>query len=161
MPLLNSEKYDTALEYRMHFQDRVPAVHCPYRPSEAFEWITRTRHHGCPSKSVIQQVVRYGCDFVGVAHKLSPNRNGTNEWRFSFSIAEIKIIKSWTGSKEMSIDLFGLSTKLFSRESRSLTSKNPSCARTTSRRSCCGRASSYRQSSGTNHRSLRQCVICL
>ena len=61
----------------------------------------RTRHHGCPSKSVIKQVVRYGCDFVGVAHKLSTNRNGTNEWRFSFSKAESTLIQSWTGSQRV------------------------------------------------------------
>ena len=99
MPPIDSVIYDTALEYHMHFQDQVPSVHCPHCPAEASEWITRTRHHGCPSKSVIKQVVRYGCDFVGVAHTMSLNRSGTNEWRFSFSKAEFLSIQGWTSSQ--------------------------------------------------------------
>ena len=101
MPSLNSLQYDTTMKTVLHFQDKVVAVHCPYWPAEASEWITRTRHHGCPSKSVIKQVVRYGCDFVGVAHKLSRNINGTNEWRLSFSKAELTIIRNWTLSQRI------------------------------------------------------------
>ena len=78
--------------------DRVSAVHCPYWHVEASEWIARPRRHGCPSKSVIKQVVIYGCDFVGVAHKHSTN---VNEWRFSFSWAELLIIRSWTSSQRI------------------------------------------------------------
>ena len=63
-------------------QDQVHSVHSPYWPVEASEWITRTRRHACPSKSAIEQVVRYGCNFVGVAHKLSCYRENGNEWRF-------------------------------------------------------------------------------
>ena len=51
--------------------DFVYAIHCPYWPVEANEWITRRRYQCFPSKSVIKQVVRYGCDFVQVLHKLS------------------------------------------------------------------------------------------
>ena len=60
------------------------------------EWITRQRLSGLPSKSIIKQVVRYGCDFVQVSHKLSTD---INEWRFSFSKAELIIIHSWTTSQ--------------------------------------------------------------
>ena len=81
--------------------DNVFAVHSPYWPVEASEWITRTRRHACPSKFVIKQVVRYGCDFVGVGHKLSCNRENENEWRFSFSVAELIIIRSWTNSQRV------------------------------------------------------------
>jgi len=45
-------------------QDAVYAVHSPYWSVEATEYIARRRSHGFPSKSVIKQVVRYGCDFV-------------------------------------------------------------------------------------------------
>jgi len=38
--------------------DIVSAVHSPYWPVEATEWITRIRPNGFPSKSVIKQVVR-------------------------------------------------------------------------------------------------------
>jgi len=73
--------------------DVVYAVHSPYWPVEAIEWITRRRPHGFPSKSVIKKIVRYGCDFVQVSHNRLCNNN---EWRFSFSKAELLIIKSWT-----------------------------------------------------------------
>jgi len=36
-------------------QDEVPAVHSPYWPVEATEWITRRRPNGFPSKSVLNK----------------------------------------------------------------------------------------------------------
>jgi len=78
--------------------DHVYAVHSPYWPVEAAEWITRRRPHDFPSKSVIKQVVRYGCDFVQVSHSRLSN---DNDWRFSFSCAELFIIKSWSTSQRI------------------------------------------------------------
>ena len=75
-------------------RDDVHAIHSPYWPVEAYEWISRQRLHGLPSKSTIREVVKYGCDFVQVSHK-SVNRDPA-EWRFSFSRAELIIISSWT-----------------------------------------------------------------
>jgi len=75
------------------FIDLVFALHSPYWPVEAAEWITRRRPSGFPSKSVIKRVVRYGCDFVQASHK--PIQPGANDWRFSFSKAELLIIKTW------------------------------------------------------------------
>ena len=89
------------IEKLISLQDIVPAVHSPYWPVEASEWITRTRRHACPSKSVIKQVVRYGCDFVCVAHKLSCNRENEDKWRFSFSMAELIIIRNWASSQRI------------------------------------------------------------
>ena len=81
--------------------DSVPTIHSPYWPVDASEWITRRRCHGVPSKSVIKQVVRYGCDFVQVSH----NRlNNDGEWRFSFSKAELLIARSWTASQKIVYD---------------------------------------------------------
>ena len=88
--------------------DMVRAVHCPYWPVEANEWITRRRYHGFPSKSVIKQVIRYGCDFVQVSHKLS---NDINSWRFSFSKAELFLIKSWTISQKIVYSTLWVLTK--------------------------------------------------
>jgi len=76
----------------------VYAVHSPYWPVEATEWITRRRLHGFPSKSGIIKVVKYGCDFVQVSHNMFTN---DNEWRFSFSRAEMFIIKSWSTSQRI------------------------------------------------------------
>ena len=99
-PLALSVK-ENVLKSRYNTLDHVAAVHSPYWPDEASEWVTRTRHHTCPSKSVIKQVVRYGCDFVCVSHKLSPNKEKLNEWRFSFSVAELIIIRNWTDSQRI------------------------------------------------------------
>jgi len=73
--------------------DEVYAVHSPYWPEQASEWITRRRLHGFPSKSVIKQCCRYGCDFVQISHK---SCSTDNDWRFSFSYAELLLTKSWT-----------------------------------------------------------------
>src|SRR6202000_3189334 len=62
----------------------------------ASEWINRKRKGDLLSKSVIKKVVRYGCDFVHVAHEHSASRYRGNEWRISFSIAELIIVTSWT-----------------------------------------------------------------
>jgi len=78
--------------FTMKSLDEVYAVHSPYWPEEANEWITRQRSNGLPSKSVIKQVVRYGCDFVQVSHRCSEPNNC--EWRFSFSKAELFIANS-------------------------------------------------------------------
>jgi len=78
--------------------DVVYAVHSPYWPVEATEWIIRTRSHGFPSNSVTKRIVRYGCDFVQVSHNRLSNNN---KWRFSFSKAELFIIKSWSSSQRI------------------------------------------------------------
>ena len=80
-------------------RDYVRAIHCPYWPEEASEWVTRSRSHGFPSSSLIRQIDQGGCDFVHVAHKAS----GVDEtqWRFSFSRAELVITRNWTGPQRV------------------------------------------------------------
>jgi len=91
--------------------DFVMAVHSPYWPVEASEWITRTR--GFPKKNVIRQIVRYGCDFVQVLHNRLSN---DNEWRFSFSQAELLLTKSFTISQRIVYStLWVLNKKIASR----------------------------------------------
>jgi len=78
--------------------DAVYAVHSPYWPVESSERVTRRRLRGFPSKSVMKQVVRYGCDFVQVSHNRISNNN---EWRFSFLKAELFITASWSTSQSI------------------------------------------------------------
>jgi len=78
--------------------DMVHAVHSPYWPLEATEWITRRRSYGIPLKSVVKRVVRYGCDFVQVSHNRHSN---DNEWRYSFSKAELILVKNWSTSQRI------------------------------------------------------------
>ena len=74
--------------------DEVPCIRCPCWPSEASEWITRWRFHGCPTTSLVDIVVGVGCHFVPVAHKLSKMKD--TEFRFSFSKAENILTNSWS-----------------------------------------------------------------
>ena len=79
--------------------DEVHALHSPWWPQEAFEWVTRQRVYGSPCKSTVREIVKYGCDFVQVSYnKLSYN---PAEWRFSFSKAELLIISNWTTSQKI------------------------------------------------------------
>ena len=72
--------------------DVVPCIRCPYWPNEAVEWTRRQRRSGWPSTTLVDEVVRTGCHFVFVAHKLSTAKY--KEFRFSFSTAEALIISS-------------------------------------------------------------------
>jgi len=78
--------------------DVVCSIHTPYWPVEATEWVIRRRPRGFLSKSVVKKVVRYGCDFVQVSHSRLRN---DNDWRFSFSHAELLITKSWSTSQRV------------------------------------------------------------
>ncbi len=76
--------------------DHVIARHSPYWPREAFEWITRQRPHDSLSHEVIRRVVCYGCDFVCSSHVEYIEQDKDHEWRFSFSMAELILIKNWS-----------------------------------------------------------------
>jgi len=97
--------------------DLVRSVHCPYWPKQAIEWIMRPRSNGCPSKSIIKKVINYGCDFVQVAHPLSKEARqpDANEWRFSFSKAEVLIIRSWSTPQRIHYRTLWLIFKTMSR----------------------------------------------
>jgi len=94
VPIVDGQTTET--ERIFTFNDLVMAVHCPYWPVEAAGWITRRRPSGLPLRSTIKAVVKYGCDFVQVSHN---RRNNDGEWRFSFSKAELIIIRHWTHSQ--------------------------------------------------------------
>src|SRR5688572_21291587 len=74
-------------------QDDVDAIFCPFWPSEAQDWITRTTLSGWPEKGVKDHIVRGGCHFVAKSHHTEPN--DSTQWRYSFSQAEIVLIHSW------------------------------------------------------------------
>ncbi len=76
--------------------DQVIARHSPYWPREAAEWITRQRPHGSLLHDATRRVVAYGCDFVCVSHKGYIENDKDQEWRFSFSMAELILIKNWS-----------------------------------------------------------------
>ena len=74
--------------------DNVTSIKCPKWPLIANEWRSRERPSGWPSKDVIECVVNQGCHFVAQPEL------GMLLWRYSFSLAEIILIHSWTATQK-------------------------------------------------------------
>ena len=66
-------------------------------PSQAADWPTRHRNYDWPDSATVYHVVSNGCDMVPVAHRQCRQHEwmGKNQWRLSFSRAEIVLINSW------------------------------------------------------------------
>ncbi|XP_052703470.1 uncharacterized protein LOC128179849 [Crassostrea angulata] len=63
---------------------------CDFWPPSASSWIDRC--HSWPIPEVVDDIVRNGCHFVAIGHPLGIHEN--EEWRFSFSQAEYKLVYS-------------------------------------------------------------------
>ncbi|XP_061190080.1 uncharacterized protein LOC133197919 [Saccostrea echinata] len=57
-------------------------------PPSASSWIDRS--HSWPQYHIVDDIVRSGCHFVAIGHKVG--RHEHNEWRISFSLAEQKLV---------------------------------------------------------------------
>ncbi|XP_062609457.1 uncharacterized protein LOC134271241 isoform X2 [Saccostrea cucullata] len=57
-------------------------------PPSAFPWIDRC--HSWPQPHVVHDIVKNGCHFVAIGHKLGKHED--HEWRISFSLAEQKLV---------------------------------------------------------------------
>jgi len=66
-------------------------------PPQAADWPTRHRNYGWPDSATVKRVVSNGCDVVPVAHRQCRQHEwmSKNQWRMSFSRAEIVLINSW------------------------------------------------------------------
>src|SRR6218665_258772 len=80
-----------------HFQglkhDKVQAIWCPNWPEEANEWKRRERKYEWPSLCTVDKIVNNRCFLVAKPHKKS--EYVVNEYRFSFSEAELVLIHTW------------------------------------------------------------------
>ena len=74
--------------------DYVQCVRCLSWPTQAADWQIRHRRYGWPDSAVVDHVVTDGCDVVCVAHRLC-RQNDKNQWRLSFSRAEVVLLNSW------------------------------------------------------------------
>ncbi|XP_062616450.1 uncharacterized protein LOC134278146 [Saccostrea cucullata] len=63
---------------------------CDFWPPSASSWIDRC--HLWPQPHVVEDVVKNGCHFVAVGHKLGNYEE--HEWRISFSLAEQKLVNA-------------------------------------------------------------------
>jgi len=77
--------------------DRVYCVRCLLWPQQAAAWPTRRRNYEWPDSATVDRVVSNGCDLVQMAHPQCRQHVWTNknQWRLSFSRAEIVLMNSW------------------------------------------------------------------
>src|SRR6218665_2590754 len=79
--------------------DFVRSVWCPHWPQEAHGWLNRPRNNGWLTTDVICEVLQNGCHVVWIQHRSC--RNDDLQWRFSFSLAEVILIESWTQTQQI------------------------------------------------------------
>ena len=80
---------------------------CDFWPPSASSWIDRC--HTWPQPQVVRDIVRSGCHFVAIGHKLGKHEN--NEWRISFSLAEQKLVYSMNHCQFLTYGLLKLFLK--------------------------------------------------
>uniref|UniRef100_A0A8W8LIB9 Protein mab-21 n=1 Tax=Magallana gigas TaxID=29159 RepID=A0A8W8LIB9_MAGGI len=80
---------------------------CDFWPSSASSWIDRC--HSWPDPEVVSDIVRNGCHFVAIGHPLGPHEH--EEWRFSFSQAEYKLVSSMNHCQFLTYGLLKLFLK--------------------------------------------------
>ena len=79
--------------------DIVRSVRLLAWPPVAQSWISRDRHYAWPSNAVVSEVQRNGCDLVPVSHR--DHKHDSLQWRYSFSRAEVILIRSWTPIQQL------------------------------------------------------------
>ncbi|XP_056016635.1 uncharacterized protein LOC130053422 [Ostrea edulis] len=80
---------------------------CDFWPPSASSWIARC--HIWPQPQVVRDIVRSGCHFVAIGHKLGNHES--NEWRISFSLAEQKLVYSMNHCQFLTYGLLKLFLK--------------------------------------------------
>nr|XP_034333398.1 uncharacterized protein LOC117691423 [Crassostrea gigas] len=85
-------------------------AHCfvsDFWPPPASSWIDRC--HSWPPPHVVNDIVRNGCHFVAIGHKLG--NHADKEWRISFSRAEYKLVYSMNHTQFLTYGLLKLFLK--------------------------------------------------
>nr|XP_022298633.1 uncharacterized protein LOC111107641 [Crassostrea virginica] len=89
-------------------------AHCfvsDFWPPSASSWTDRC--HSWPPPNVVNDIVRSGCHFVAIGHKLG--NHADNEWRISFSQAEQKLVYAMNHTQFLTYGLLKLFVKEFNR----------------------------------------------
>ncbi|XP_056014757.1 uncharacterized protein LOC125674747 [Ostrea edulis] len=87
--------------------DTAQCFACDFWPPSASSWIDRC--HTWPQPQVVRDIVRSGCHFVAIGHKLGNHES--NEWRISFSLAEQKLVYSMNHCQFLTYGLLKLFLK--------------------------------------------------
>ncbi|XP_061166185.1 uncharacterized protein LOC133175079 [Saccostrea echinata] len=88
--------------------DQALCFACDSWPPSASSWIDRC--HSWPQPHVVNDIVKNGCHFVAIGHKLGNHED--HEWRISFSLAEHKLVYAMNHCQFLTYGLL----KLFLRE---------------------------------------------
>ncbi|XP_062571250.1 uncharacterized protein LOC134233295 [Saccostrea cucullata] len=80
---------------------------CDLWPPPASKWIDRC--HSWPPSYLVDDIVRNGCHFVAIGHKLG--KHADNEWRISISLAEQKLVYSMNHCQFLTYGLLKLLLK--------------------------------------------------
>jgi len=96
--LKDGRRYVAALSH-----DSAQCYRCQQWPTQAAEWPTHIRKHGCPDAATIQLAVNNGCDLVFTAHRQCKRneRYSQHMHRISFSRVETILLNSWTPKQQM------------------------------------------------------------
>ena len=89
--------------------DFVPYARLLAWPSVAQSWISRDRNYARPSNAIVSEVQRNGCDLVHVSHR--DYKHDIGQWRYSFSRAEVILIRSWTQVQQLVYHMLRYFTK--------------------------------------------------
>nr|XP_034333414.1 uncharacterized protein LOC117680500 [Crassostrea gigas] len=98
----SSGLYDGILEY-----DNAHCFVSDFWPPSASSWMHRC--HSWPPPHVVNDIIRSGCHFVAIGHKLGNHTD--NEWRISFSQAEYKLVCSMNHTQFLTYGLLKLFLK--------------------------------------------------
>nr|XP_022340597.1 uncharacterized protein LOC111135131 [Crassostrea virginica] len=89
-------------------------AHCflsDFWPPSASSWTDRC--HSWPPPHVVDDIIRSGCHFVAIGHKLGKHED--NEWRISFSHAEQKLVYAMNHTQFLTYGLLKLFVKEFNK----------------------------------------------
>ncbi|XP_062616439.1 uncharacterized protein LOC134278136 [Saccostrea cucullata] len=87
--------------------DQAISLYSDFWPPSASSWIDRC--HSWPQPHVVDDIVKNGCHFVAIGHKLGRHEN--HEWRISFSLAEQKLVYAMNHSQALTFILLKLFIK--------------------------------------------------
>ena len=79
--------------------DLVSSIRLLAWPPVAQSWISRERNQSWPSNAIVSEVQRNGCDLVNVSHR--DHKHDIKQWRYSFSRAEVTLIRNWTPVQQL------------------------------------------------------------
>ncbi|KAK3086607.1 hypothetical protein FSP39_020994 [Pinctada imbricata] len=114
MPHSFAQEHGPCKSFKHYIEiDMAYTLRCPFWPTQAMSFVTRSIERGWPSYQVLKDVMNDGCLLVPISSKQQTCSDLVDlEWRISFSLAEKRLIYSMNHSQFL---CYGLS-KIFLNE---------------------------------------------